>query len=515
MDRTRTLEIAAATLLAFLAALAVLVYKPFPLMDDGIVYLNVADNLRQGHGASTTIIHYDTERNHGRIPAPITTFPPGYPVMAMLMGSSEPLVRIVSVLCFSGTAALLMWALQMAGVPFLFRMVAVCLLVTNAASLRYATAIMSESLFTFLAFASLACILWAERSPRRAPVVYACVAIALAYTVRYAALFLIPPVVGYALYRAWVDGLYRPLEDRWQLALSSLVPLGVAGAFMVRNVLLVGDWRGGNDLPVVKSIGTLASDFSHGQLHLLFGEHKLSLGAWEIGLCAAVVLVLLGLRSSHRTSSYRDAALVGLWVLLYAAAFLYAARGSVVDLDSRMFVPMVPCYVLLFGLLMAHDAVPALFTTGLVAMVLCYAAINARDLYVPDAPARSLVLANLLAQPMADGRPPREWVDRHAAIDEAVFAADGQATAHVLRRPVVSMVPATYSALRWTCPEIRKQMARFGARYWIVYRGPAQNDVDDALPKEARAVTGSPAACGFTVAAENAGVSILTIGPLR
>ena len=50
------------------------------LSNDGYQYLSVVDNLSAGHGVSTNLVHFDIERAHGTIPAPLTTFPAGFPV---------------------------------------------------------------------------------------------------------------------------------------------------------------------------------------------------------------------------------------------------------------------------------------------------------------------------------------------------------------------------------------------------------------------------------------------------
>ena len=49
-------------------------------VNDSYQYISVAGNFRDGRFAETSIVHFDTERSAGRIPAPLTTFPPGYPL---------------------------------------------------------------------------------------------------------------------------------------------------------------------------------------------------------------------------------------------------------------------------------------------------------------------------------------------------------------------------------------------------------------------------------------------------
>ena len=47
--------------------------------DDSFQYLSIAENLADGNGIRTSIVHFDQERSHGEIPAPVTWFPAGYP----------------------------------------------------------------------------------------------------------------------------------------------------------------------------------------------------------------------------------------------------------------------------------------------------------------------------------------------------------------------------------------------------------------------------------------------------
>ncbi|HEX6267629.1 MAG TPA: hypothetical protein VFZ81_12120, partial [Burkholderiales bacterium] len=75
-----------------LAALAILLRAQVAggpeLGNDSYQYLVTAENWRLGEPAATSIVHFDPERTHGRIPAPVTTFPPGYPLLVALLSSA-------------------------------------------------------------------------------------------------------------------------------------------------------------------------------------------------------------------------------------------------------------------------------------------------------------------------------------------------------------------------------------------------------------------------------------------
>jgi hypothetical protein len=51
-------------------------WRPQPPTNDGYQYLSVAQNQTSGHGISTSLVCFDSERSHGVIPAPLTTFAP-------------------------------------------------------------------------------------------------------------------------------------------------------------------------------------------------------------------------------------------------------------------------------------------------------------------------------------------------------------------------------------------------------------------------------------------------------
>lgn len=152
-------------------------YRPQPLYNDSYQYLSVAENLNRGRGLTTSLVHFDTERSHGRIPAPLTSFPPGYPAVvalaSRLAGDDEGAARAVSLVSHAGTAALLAWALLLAGVSAFFRRVVLLLFATNAVALNFSTAVLSESLYMLLSTGALAAFSPAGEAPRPARVVLA------------------------------------------------------------------------------------------------------------------------------------------------------------------------------------------------------------------------------------------------------------------------------------------------------------------------------------------------------
>jgi hypothetical protein len=513
------------------------VFRPAPLSNDSYQYLNVAEHFRHDHELATSLVHFDTERSHGRIPAPLTTFPPGYPVMVAttsLSSDLEDAARVLSCVCYAGTVALLAWALILTEVAPLFRQFALLVFITNVVALNFATAVLTEPLYLLLSTGALVGLIWAETSALTRRIVIARAVIAasaagLAFWVRYAGLFLIAAVVGYAVFRLSLPGS----RFRTEFLFSTLVPVTFAGSLMLRNLVTVGTWKGGNETLVRHPVRGVLADYARAQLRLILGQHAVTFGVWEssllvggLGVTALLITAVWkgGLpntgwrRMADRRRQDAVALMVGLCILVYSAGMFYAGLRTVISFGTRMFLPMLPPYLLLLGMGVNRltsrwpaSAQGAWLRTGLLLVTIGYVGVNARDLYERPSPARHEILAAQYAKPMADGRPLREWVESHISVGDAIVAADGQATGYLLHRPTISMVGAESSPVRWECDEVREQMKRFRATFVVLYKPSSIIDKDMLLEESwfvATSVSQQPP-CGFVIAAENPNVRIL------
>jgi hypothetical protein len=515
--------------LGLAAALCMGAVRPLPLSNDSCQYLSVAANLRSGNGIATDLVYFDAERSHGRIPAPLTTFPPGYPaaiaLISSLFGSLEAAARFLSAICFAATASVLAWLLIAARIGILARCGALLLFVANVISLDFSTAVLSESIFTLIFLAAIAALMQASWSfeTQRGSLSWLLAGMALAglsYWVRYAGLFLIAAVLFYELLRI---ALLRARPRASELC-SALLPIGLAGALMARNLLLVGTWKGGNELRVDHPWRGVLADFVRAQLHLLLGDHAMRMGVWEalltigsLGLAAFLARQLtqsrLGLRRQY-----------GLWAFpficaaVYCIGLCYAGLHTVISFGTRMFLPVLPLYLLFFALVLHVLNAGANFRGGrlwlrsaLLVFVIGYIGVNLRDLSDPRPQSRQDELAAVFSERTASGQRLSDWVNARIAPSAVIAAQDGQQTGYLLHRRTLGLVEAEYSPVRWECSEIRAQMDRFGARDLILYRHPNRNS---HLLNESRfaaaAVTGAPG-CGFAVAAETPEVRILEI----
>ncbi len=535
------LEVLAWALLAFLGASLMRAFRPTPLDRDSYQYLSVAENLNHGRGLTTSLIYFDKERSHGRIPAPLTTFAPGYPVViaiaSRLGADPESVGREVSCICFAGTAALLAWGLILVGVPSLWRQVVLLLFATNAAALEFAAWVMTEPLYMLLSTGAVLGLICAEKGALSnhtviARAIIACSVAGLACWVRYAGYFLIAAVVCYALLQ-WVLQRNRL---RTVFLWTTLASVALAGVLMLRNLLIVGTWKGGNDMEVHHRLKDVTAAYARAQLHLLLGEHPITFGVWQIlllvGGLGAAALLIAPLRTAGLpgigwlwTGWWRkpDAAglLVGLCILVYSVGMFYSALRTDITFGPRMFLPILPLYLLLLGMGMKWltprwpaSADGTWLHAGLLLILMGYVGLNAQDLHRRLAPARHEILGPLFAEPAADGQPLLKWIESNVNAGETIMAADGQSTGYLLHRPTLGMVPASYSPVRWECDEIKEQLKRFGSRYLILYK-PSPMANESWLLTESHfvitAVSQQPP-CGFVIAAENPSVRILKLG---
>ena len=80
-----------ASLWAWTVACAILIaFRIYPgftpyFVNDSFQYLSMAQNALQGHFGYSSIVHFDAERSFGVVPAPVVTFPMGFPLVIALI----------------------------------------------------------------------------------------------------------------------------------------------------------------------------------------------------------------------------------------------------------------------------------------------------------------------------------------------------------------------------------------------------------------------------------------------
>jgi hypothetical protein len=491
------------------AALLVLVVdkvRPAPLGNDSFQYLSVSANIAHGRGVETSLVHFDSERSSGRIPAPMTTFGPGYPILvagvSFALGSPEHAARLVSILA-SALAPLLFWALaNFAGLGRSLTRAGMALLLLNASFLYFSTAVATEPLFLLVSLSGLLLVASSIGCSTRGSTS--------------------PPIL--VLGQVLIAASFAVLRNRRSLIylLSNAISGALIAVIMVRNILLAGTWKGGNEKHVQNPLRGVLVDYVKAQYHLLFGDHLTDL--WSVSAAALSVLLIAWGASSllrHRTTLSTLLASGGSLLFTYAcvasAALIYLGRSSVISFGPRMFYPLLPLYIL-GAVLLAQRGIarspwrmPILQTAGLVLLFL-YAFVNQRDLHNPAEPSLADNVRAAFAKPMSNGVPLRQWFDATVPTGQPIAADAGQATGFVLDRPTLSLVSAGYSSIPWTQETLASQMRRFHARFLVLNLtlSPSADPVRTESGFVAQAIC-----CridpGFHIAAENPDIRILEL----
>ncbi len=528
------------TVVAFAAADAFRLAENPQLSNDSYQYLSVAGNIESGQGMSTSLIYFDAERGQDRIPALTTTFPPLYPILIAgldrFVGDLELSGRLVSMMSFAISAGMLTLGLCIVNAPPLVRVFMLLLFVADAANLRLAGSAVTEPLFTLLVTSVVVGLLWVESrvASGHFPVLATAFLLLIAGAacwVRYAGYFVVFALVLYALALLVRD------RSRQRLILLALyaIPLTLVAALLLRNYRIAGNWRGGNELTVHHALASVLKVYLISHYHLLFGNHVAGLGFGEalvllslIAFSIPAVLVLMridGIRLPSPLLS-QQCLLLGIVVLTYTMAMIWAGLRSDISFGGRMFVPIVPLYLLLFAMLLTalyeRIALPSLRFAQIAAVclfVLGVACANGRDFARVRQPAHYAVVASLFNGPTSANQTLLDWVHQNTARGEVFLAEDGQATGFALGYPTIGMVDSEYSRINWNCNTVLQTLRQFHARYVILYRsgssaseGKNGIDANAVLTAESPFVSkalGNQVPCGFAIAAENSHVRIL------
>jgi hypothetical protein len=463
------------------------------LRDDSFQYLSVAGNLHRGLGARTSIIHFDEERSWGVIPAPLTTFPAGYPLVVAAVeatGTSPEISGLLVSACatFASVFLLNFLALRL-NVSQISRVWLLGLFVLNSSTAMFSSAVLSETSFTFLVLSAIALTIATVQAAETqsqwvGKAVAAGIVLGLAYWFRYAGIFVSIGMVASALYLLIVR--------RSHLARPVLLVCGIGaaaiGAGMLRNILLVGTWRGGNTKIVHNPTLQVAHDFAVANSDLLLGDAALSQlwalrGAFALLLAAGgIVCLLTRMRRADRQRlslslpGNSDMLLI-IIVVTYLACITYSATCTMISFASRLLLPIFPIELLLL-LKWIGPTAQTLRTTPLgngwrgygVVLILMYATIHL-DAYslLPRAPAYEAARSALSAQ-ATENESAGQLILSLLRSGGALMAMDGQAIGYVLQVPTVSLVAPEFSSYLWDEAYVRSTIRRFSVAALVVNR---------------------------------------------
>lgn len=472
---------------------------------DSFQYLAVAEQALDGHIGETSLVHFDAERSFGRVPAPMVTFPVGYPLVVAVLGAAgfdlTTGAMVVNVGCALICVVLLWWMTGMLRLPHWARHTVLGLTVVNGTLLLFATTASTEMLFTTVVLAGCALMLRAYLTDGRVTLgawAASGIAFGAAYHVRYAGIFL---VLGLG-----VVAVRHLIRRRRELLLGSVIAGATAsllvGAGMLRNILLVGNWRGGNEKEVTNALANVAVQTVRAINGLVLGpltsSPDLTLVPRAVfALLVALLVVLLvarrrGIDAPTPLSPRARIFALDLLILVavYCGFMFYAGLTTVISYGTRMFMPMIPLLALLIGVGLFRLTAPASLSVPqmlpyrgvLVTLLVGYIAFNLAALRIPGVDRASPVLDQLQTRTNT-GTTLRDVITRYAPEGRTIVATNGQALGYELDRPTVSLVGPHYSGMVWTEAAVRDVVSRYHAAALVVTApNPLQPPSTDLIP---------------------------------
>lgn len=486
-----------------MAALRIALVGGPQFFNDSYQYLSMVDNLRHHHSLSTAIAHFDTERARLRLPAPETTFAPGYPILIWAFWwtglAPEWIGLLLSLLSALSVLPLLRAAARALRLPADAARLCLLLWTLSAQASLYAITLYAEAAFTAAVLAAIVLLLGRQGESAgarwREPAAF--LIIGLSYAIRYAGLLFVLAFHIHALVAMWQR---QPQRLRWALSLcccDALITL-----IMIRNAVVAGTWMGGNTRTaphglsdVLRRLGVAAYELAVGSVQhrpppqLLVFAALLCAGAAATSACAIRAYLSFSRKRSHSTAEPARVALLSLCAFVYISGMSYLGLRTQVSLCSRMFVPLLPVLALLAALFLAsaprEPFTPRILRKALAVMfVVGYAGANLISTVHRPWVAAHLVVAERLKLPTPSGEPLSRWIDSSIPPNAVLMSLEGQATGYLLRRKTVSAPGRDFTALSWDEADVQLVMSQFGAQHLIVFPEVVESGGLDHLDSE-------------------------------
>jgi len=446
-------------------------------------YLSVARSVREGLGLKTSILFYEEHYLLGAPPVSQTVFPPGYPLMiaavAMSGLSMHEAAFLICVAAFALCTLLIVSICRGDGHSWSLALLAG--LVWSGSVPAGVNVLLGGSDVPFTAVTLLAA--WSIQRMATAGRMWgfmAGCAAAVAVSIRYAGLFFVFALCAVMVVRALRLRSRRSLAE---MALAVVPPVAMLLLLFVRNLLLVGDAKGGNAYEV-------ATPPSEVVRVLLWGAQGLigySRPGFADGRAAEVTLliVLVGLaacawkgRPVLRTTSskLRDGSVSAL-CLAYPSislAFLwYLGSTRHLGLDSRMLLPLLPFVVLLVLGWSAQLTwtTPCIDSRSVVVLLAALYMLGQAQLPPPlwaiDRATEMRALRSALVHDVAV----REVLAQERAAGRPVLTNAASGVGVILQQPVVGLTPRDYTPRTWTAEEVAGLIRQLGVRRILFFPG--------------------------------------------
>jgi hypothetical protein len=170
--------------------------------------------------------------------------------------------------------------------------------------------------------------------------------------------------------------------------------------------------------------------------------------------------------------------------------------------DTRYYFPLYPLALICLGVFLT-PAADARSRTACAACAISLLVFNARSVAGPFFPSSAIRANRWLQQEVEPGVSMKTWLQGHATGGEAVVATEGEAVHYLTGLPVLSVIPADITTLKWDEAKLRDRMRRFRASYVLVFPGAAPNDLDEQRIPLFKGLTIGSAPSWLTVAARS------------
>lgn len=454
---------------------------------DTIQLIDAARHLLAGEGFSSSIIFYESQLQFGRVPAPLTVWPPGFSwllLLPMKLGLSGEATAFA--LCAIGhlttTWLVFVMARRFAG-PWIAAVASITWLL-HAIALMMVLALYAEPIFIAFMVVSYVALIEAGKESDWSVrwLLVSGAAAACSILMRYSGV-LWPAAVGLWLCLAAVRGRsWQPIRAAF---IFGALPALTTAALFVRNFVLTGRFSGGQFEyggagPVVAVARHLLWD-----ANLVLGRAlRLSPIVLVLVLGTLLVATIVAARSARASESRRAAIGLAISSIVVLVAFLVgnAIETSIVFLDYRYWLPVLPFLAILLSATAHHAVVgmrarPALSNAIWPATIVASCAILAVSVLaeLPNRwPIRTAhptvaVVEQGLAQRMPDGRTVGETLAASADAGKLLLSDLEHRLAAQTGRAVVGLIDARYTARVWTTDEVQRLVQQLGIEQIVFF----------------------------------------------
>jgi hypothetical protein len=503
-ERIALLLLTVASLLTVVAV--VWLFDPLKINPDTMQLIDTARHLFAGQGLSSGIVYYDAQRAFEVVPAPMIIWPPGFPWLlaaGMSVGSTPEATALASCLvAHIATTFLIYFGLRRVGVSAAIAALVGCAWLAHPTALSLTISCFAEPIYTAFTVASWLALIKALGAPPRwrgwliASGAFAACAVLMRYTG-----VLWPAAAGLWLaFLAVRQRSWRPIG--LAIAFGALPAITTLALFW-RNYTLNGELSGGQfDYGGSAAIGEVLRRFYWGT-DLLFGStltsQPLLLGAVFAVLGVAIVLLVLTLRSSEPRGL-----LVGLSLTktIFLGVFLFynALRSSIVFVDYRYWMPVMPFVLVVIGLaadsavskLRVADAARTKLWPGAVTLSAAALAISVfialgRAWPLTQPHPASIVITQALTEKLADGRTLASVLRGSADSPGLLLSNEERRLGYIAQVPVVGLPIARYTQHVWTSDSVAAVVNRFGISHVLFFPSTYEAEFRNPFYEDLRA----------------------------